>query len=237
MKMRELNFPQGVSLHLEKSRDALAAALANQVTEWLKEALASKDRALLVVSGGSTPLKFFEALSRRSLDWQRVDITLADERWVDEDHAASNAALVKRHLMVGKVAEANFVALKTPETDPVNAVDNLHAELSNLSWPIDVLILGMGNDGHTASLFPGTVGLPNAMSSVLTCAAVTPLDAPHDRMTLSYPVLSAAAHSVLHIVGDDKSATMANVLADLDAVEDMPVRGFIRAGLNIFWSS
>ena len=235
--MRELNFPQGVILHIDESRETLATSLAVRVAEWLRDALASKDRALLVVSGGSTPLKFFEALSNQPLDWQRVDITLADERWVDEDHTASNAALVKQHLLVNKAVEANFIALKTPESDPVDAVADLHVTLSRLSWPIDVLILGMGNDGHTASLFPGTAGLTNAMSSDLTCAAVTPLDAPHDRMTLTYPVLSKAAHSVLHVVGDDKSATMAKVLIDLDAVKDMPVRGFIRAGLNIFWSS
>ncbi len=235
--MRELSFPKGVSLITDDSREMLAVRLATQVSDWLKEALASKERALLVVSGGSTPLKFFEALSSLPLDWQRVDITLADERWVDEDHAASNAALVKQHLLVGRAAAANFVALKTSEEHPVSAVGRLHEQLATLQWPIDVLILGMGNDGHTASLFPGTEGLANAMSSLQACAAVTPLDAPHERMTLTYPVLSAAVHKVLHIVGEDKSATMAKVLSNLDAGDDMPVRGFIRSGLNIYWSS
>ncbi|OZG75311.1 6-phosphogluconolactonase [Hahella sp. CCB-MM4] len=234
--MRDLNFPQGVGLNTAEDRQQLAEQLAGQVAEWLREALASKDRALLVVSGGRTPVAFFEALSKEQLPWSRVDITLADERWVNEDDPASNAALVRKHLVSNFASDANFIPLKTPEQAPESAIEALDSELRNLSWPIDVLILGMGNDGHTASLFPGTSGLANAMTTDRKCAVVTPLDAPHDRMTLAYPVLSAARHTVLHITGEDKSATMTKVLADLNAVEKMPVRGFIGSGLEIYWS-
>ncbi|WP_020405111.1 6-phosphogluconolactonase [Hahella ganghwensis] len=235
--MYELDFPQGVRLKTTNDRQLLAEELAETVAGWLSEALTKKERALLVVSGGRTPVAFFEALSRQNLVWNRVDVTLADERWVDEDDAASNAALVRKHLVANSASEARFIPLKTAEPDPESAVGSLDSTLQSLEWPIDVLILGMGNDGHTASLFPGTEGLANAMTSTSKCAALTPLDAPHDRMTLTYPVLVNAVHTVLHVTGDDKSATMAKVLEGLEDVNEMPVRGFIREGLNIFWSS
>ncbi len=234
--MHELNFPQGVRLKTADDRQQLAEQLADQVADWLKVALAKKERALLVVSGGRTPVAFFEALSQKELSWHRVDITLADERWVDEDDPASNAAMVRKHLISNLASGARFIPLKRAEQTPELAIEALNSVLQELEWPIDVLILGMGNDGHTASLFPGTKGLANAMTSDKKCAAVTPLDAPHDRMTLTYPVLTAARNTVLHITGEDKSTTMAKVLDNLKTVEDMPVRGFIGSGLEIYWS-
>ncbi|AZZ89944.1 6-phosphogluconolactonase [Hahella sp. KA22] len=234
--MLELSWPQGVTLQLEEEREALAHKLALQTAEWLRAALQEKDRALLVISGGRTPVAFFKLLAQQELPWSKVDITLADERWVDETHDDSNAALVKEFLLQGPAAEANFLPLKNAAATPEEGCEQLEASLAELSWPIDVLILGMGADGHTASLFPGAKELAHGLDTTDKCAPMHPVTALHPRMTLSYKVLAAARHQALHITGEDKLTTLNKVLARLDAVAEMPVRGFIRPGLNVFWS-
>ena len=133
---------------------ALVAALANQVAGLLRAAIKERGRASLVVSGGATPVPFFAALSAQALDWQQVTITLADERWVDPADPDSNEQLVRRHLLQNRAAAARFVGLKTGAITAVQGEKECGARLALVPRPFDALILGMGNDGHTASLFP-----------------------------------------------------------------------------------
>lgn len=216
----------------------LAEGLADQVAGWLEQALASRERASLAVSGGRTPVAFFKALARRALPWSRVDITLVDERWVGISDDASNERLVRTHLLSGPPREARFVGLKVDAESPEQGLAACEERLAELSWPLDVAVLGMGNDGHTASLFPGTDGLAQALApdNPHRCAAIRPLTVPHPRMTLTYAALASARHRALLIQGDDKLIVLEDALGDLNNPQVMPIRAFLQLDLGIFWS-
>lgn len=238
MKMRSLGLPESVATFCYDTPDHAAEGLADSVAEHLSERLLMAPRASLVVSGGSTPLPFFKALREKPLDWPRVDVLLADERWVAEDDSASNTRLVKENLLQGPASEAHFLSLKQPGQTPEEGLDAVRDELKELHLPIDVLILGMGNDGHTASLFPDAPELAQALdpSSDELVAAMNPPSQPQKRITLTYRALQGAAFTALHLKGDDKLATLKSACEALDEVIQMPVRAFIKPGLRIFWS-
>ncbi|WP_241264495.1 6-phosphogluconolactonase [Marinobacter daepoensis] len=238
MKMPDLPLPDGVSLHVDRSAEQIARALAARVAAVLARRLAHSAGASLVVSGGATPLPFFRALSGHSLDWKRVTVLLADERWVPEDDAASNTALVKRHLLVGNAAEARYLPLKVSAETPDQGLKAVHEQLSELVLPLDVVVLGMGNDGHTASLFPDASELPSAMApeNDALVVAMSPASQPNRRITLTRSVLARARYTALHLRGDDKLGTLREACSDLPNVFAMPVRAFLKPGLEVFWS-
>ncbi|MFQ3261019.1 MAG: 6-phosphogluconolactonase [Reinekea sp.] len=232
MAVRGMNLPKGKRVMEQKtftSRIELTQALANEVTNLLRSDLVSKGSAALAVSGGRTPIDLFEQLSKVELDWSKVFITLVDERWVEPNHEASNEALVRRHFLQNYASEANFVALKTHYDSAYDAVTELHQRLMKLPLPMTVSILGMGEDGHTASFFPGAKTLSKAldMDSGLMCCATTPLTAPHDRMTLTLPTVLASKKIILHLTGDSKLPVLEAALAEGD-VEEMPVRSVLK---------
>ncbi|WP_262492531.1 6-phosphogluconolactonase [Marinobacter sp. AL4B] len=238
MKMPELQLPVGVSLHSAQSPQAIAEILAERVAEYLRLRLAEAPEATLVVSGGSTPLPFFRALRDKPLEWARIKIALADERWVLESDPASNAALVKRELLKDAAAEARFVLFNVSDKDAADAVSELEADATGLTFPVDVLVLGMGTDGHTASLFPDAPELACAMepSGEQRVMVMTPPSQAHQRVTLTLPVLAQARFKVLHLKGHDKIATLARAAEAPDDWSAMPIRAFLQAGLNIYWS-
>ncbi|WP_294638727.1 6-phosphogluconolactonase [uncultured Aquabacterium sp.] len=149
--------------HTAADAATLAANLARFTADRLQAALAERERVLLVLSGGSTPVPFFEALSRLPLDWSRVVVTLADDRWVPLDHADSNARLVRTHLLQGPAAAATFVPVSSEAPTPTDGQPAIEAELAGLPWPAEVTLFGMGGDGHTASLFPQAPELAAAL--------------------------------------------------------------------------
>ena len=159
MAISELKLPAGVGLQVWGSAAEQARGLAAEVAGRLRSALAEQGQALLVVSGGRSPVAFLEALSEEPLDWSRITLSLADERWVPESHADSNAGLVRRHLLRGEAAKARFIGLYQPAASLEEAAELADHHLHELPLPIDVLVLGMGDDGHTASLFPNSPGL------------------------------------------------------------------------------
>jgi 6-phosphogluconolactonase len=239
MKMHDLNLPDAVDAHFFDTPDDAATALADAVANHLSERLLIAPRASLVVSGGSTPLPFFQALREKPLDWARIDVLLADERWVPENDEASNTRLVKENLLQGPASEANYLPLKQPGDTPADGLAAAEAALADLHLPLDVLILGMGNDGHTASLFPDAPELEEALDtdSAAIVAPMTPPSQRQKRITLTLRALSRAGFTALHLKGDDKLKTLQAACSDIGEVNEMPVRAFLKPGLQIFWSA
>ena len=222
-----------------KDSSTLVAGLAAQVAELLRAGIKERGRASLVVSGGSTPVVFFAALSELELDWEQVVITLADERWVDPAEADSNEHLVRIHLLQNRAAAARFVGLRTGAVTAMQGERECADRLALLPRPFDVLILGMGNDGHTASLFPQAARLGEALAleSGKLCLAITPPAAPHERMTLTLPALLQSRQIILHIAGADKRAVYERAMAD-GPVAQMPIRavlGQTASPVTVFW--
>ncbi len=205
---------------------ATPAAIAAHIADALRAAIAARGRASLAVSGGQSPVPMFEALREQDLDWSSVSIVLVDERVVPRDHAASNTALVTRHLLQGPAAAARFVPLfgELPTRFNAQVLDVLVREASeriaDLPWPLDLAVLGMGEDGHTASLFPGAPGYARAITTDARLAWVVPEQAPspapHARLSLSLSALLAARELLLSISGSSKLATLRRATAKAD---------------------
>ena len=211
-----------------ESRTAAMSALADRVAEDLRAALGRKGRASLAVPGGTTPAPFLGDLAKRELDWERVRVTLTDERWVPPDHERSNARLLRTTLLTGRAAAAEFLPLYLEASEPEQVLARV-AEALEAVWPLDVCVLGMGTDGHTASLFPGADRLDEGLDpeGAATVLAMRAPGAPEPRVTLAAPVLNGAARIYLLITGDDKRAVLDRALED-GPVREMPVRAVLR---------
>lgn len=217
------------------SRERLAGQLAEAVAEALRQDLAGQERVLLVVSGGSTPLPFFRALSACELPWERVQVTLADERWVAEEAADSNARLVREHLLQGLAAAASFVPLTTADPTPEQGTAEVAERVTALAWPASAVILGMGGDGHTASLFPDSPELSLALSTDAPVVAVRTPSQPQARITLSADRLHQARRLLLHITGGEKRTVLSRALAG-DDIRELPIRAFLACPLAVYWA-
>lgn len=216
---------------------ALAEALAAAVAEDLRAAVTERGRAALALSGGRTPARFFAALAQQPLAWEKVVVTLVDERWVPPGHERSNEALLRRHLLQGPAAAAAFISLVSGADSPEAGLDEVAARLADLPQPLDVVVLGMGADGHTASYFPGGDRLEEALDSE-SPAALLPMRAPEagePRITLTLPLILAARRVYLHIEGAEKARVLAAALRD-GLAEAMPVRAVLRGRpVDIYW--
>lgn len=189
-------------------RDFLALELADILASHLGEALRMNDRATFVVPGGTSPGPVFEALAQVHLPWDRVDIILTDERWVPESSDRSNTALLRRTLLTWQAAAATLIPLYAPTDTPEESLDTLSARVAE-ALPIDVLLIGMGADKHTASLFPGADRLYEALSD--DAPVLMPMrapGAPEPRVTLTAPVLRGAMHTHIVITGAEKKAAI-----------------------------
>jgi len=235
MAISELDLPTGVIAHSSADAQRQAELLADGVAKALAYAVQTHGVASLVVSGGRSPVAFFEALSRRELPWSRVLIGLADERWVPPSNPASNEGLVRRYLLRNAAAEAQLFGLYRSADSLEDAARLADQALLEFTRPIDVLVLGMGNDGHTASLFPGNANLAHALRHDCPerCLPMHAPAAPECRITLTYPLLASARMQCLAIQGTDKLETMRAALS-ADALQ-MPIRAFLHSPLEIYW--
>jgi 6-phosphogluconolactonase len=210
---------------LFESRGSLSSALATDVANALQHHVRTKGSSCLAVSGGSTPKLFFETLSRFDVPWSRVTVTLVDERQVPETGPRSNARLVRENLLQNSAAGAQFVPLfDNPEAENVGT--------------LDVVVLGMGNDGHTASFFPGGDNLGEALNPKTGRRIVT-MSAPaagEPRLTFTLPALLDASLLCLHIEGQEKRDVLNKALGE-GPVEAMPVRAVLRSKkpLTLYW--
>lgn len=218
--------------------DTAAAALAQHVAAHLKADLARQAQTVLVVSGGRSPVPFFHALAVQPLDWARVTVTLADERWVPPDHADSNEALVRRHLLTGRAAAARLLPLWSGAATPEAGAQVLAPALAALRRPLGQVVLGMGEDGHVASLFPDAPELAEGLRTQAPILALHPGAAPHPRLSLSLSALLQSRDIALLVSGEAKARLLAEALGG-GPVADLPVRAVLRqtaVPVSIFWS-
>ncbi|WP_195822006.1 6-phosphogluconolactonase [Roseobacter sp. MH60115] len=215
-------------------RDMAIMNVAHAVTSDLRKCLLNHEFASFAVPGGTTPGPIFDAMSSVDLDWDRVHVMLTDERWVPEDHPRSNAGLVKARLMTGNAAAATFLSFYREGMTAQEAAPGVSEDFA-AEMPISVLLLGMGADMHTASLFPGATGVEEAMArnAPLVCA-VAPADQPEERITFSAQALDGAMNKHLVIFGDDKRAAFekAQRLSPLEA----PISAVITEG-TVHWAA
>ncbi len=220
-------------------RDALLDAMQEIFVDSVGQALAARERASLLLSGGSTPRRLYERLADAPLDWTRVDLALVDERWVPADHEASNERMLRETLLRGRAASARLVSMYNGAAHPAAALADREAAYRELPRPFDLLLLGMGPDGHTASLFPHARGLDVALRDdgpVLAAVDAMPsavTGAYTERMTLSLAGLLGARRHILLLTGADKLATLRAAQAG-DDVAEMPIRALLgRSGLAL----
>lgn len=214
-------------------RDMLILDLANQIADDLGHALHHKECVTLSVPGGTTPGPVFDELSSVDLDWGRVNVCLNDERWVPETSERSNTTLLRQRLLVHKAAKAKLLPMYAPFDTPEDGLASLEPAFQK-SLPIDVLMVGMGADMHTASLFPGADQLELALSpnSPILVAMRAP-GAPEPRITLSATVLNGAIAKHVVIFGDEKRAALdkASTLDPMDA----PINSIL-SGAKVHWA-
>ena len=217
-------------------KQQLAEALAGAIAANLKAGIAARGTASIAVSGGNTPALFFRTLSARDdVAWDKVTVTLVDERWVDDSSDRSNAKLVKTNLLQGRAALAKFVPLYQGGSEP--DAGKTDAALKSVPWPLDVALLGMGGDGHTASFFPGGDNLAAALTAEGPSIAIRAPGAGEPRITLTLKQLLGARALYLQIEGEEKVKTLDQAEAE-GPVADMPVRAILRqtqTPLTIFW--
>jgi 6-phosphogluconolactonase len=229
-----------VTTHSFTDCNAQATALAERVAAQLRNAIADRGKALLAVSGGSTPKDFFARLSQQALDWAKVTITLVDERWVPDTDERSNARLVEKTLLQNTANAATFVPLFNGASTPEEGLAATTASIDALARPFDAVVLGMGDDGHTASFFPGGDHLaaalnPDGRASVLTMRAP---GAGESRITLSLSTLLDTHSLYLLITGEKKRDMLADARLGLGEAKDYPVRAVLtqqRVPVAVYW--
>lgn len=221
---------------IDQQAEQLALALSHN----LKQLIAQQGRATLALSGGLSPLKFFEKLSHAQLAWNKVTITLVDERLVPTDHSASNAKLVREHFLLSQAQEAFFIDLTSNATTSLDAVNNANLTIP----PIDIAVLGMGEDGHIASLFPYDPELHATIDPQLTpeltperYVITTPTTANYQRISLSLAAILEIPRLFLNLNGTAKLATLELAKQQCDFKYPISLILAKRQDLQVYWSA
>jgi 6-phosphogluconolactonase len=217
----------------------LAAATADAIADALSDAIAVRGQAVFVATGGRTPGAVYDRLNAAPLDWGKIVVTLSDERWVDVDSRDSNERLIRERLL--GLAAARFGSLKGDAGTPEAAAQDAAAKLAPLGAP-DVVLLGMGEDGHIASLFPMSPALSLGLDpKAPACIAVPRGEGrppPQARISLTASWLAAARLTLLLITGEQKRETIERAMDGSDAHE-FPVRAILQQAprVRILWSA
>jgi 6-phosphogluconolactonase len=206
--------------------------LADELAGLLRQTLDMNPRASLAVPGGTTPGPVFDVLSALTLDWDRVDVMLTDERWVPETSLRSNTALLKHRLLTGPAAAARLIPLCDADRTPEDALGDLSAAVT-ACLPLSICLLGMGTDMHTASIFPGADRLDEALTGDSPLVPMLAPGAPEPRITLSARVLNGAMHRHLLIIGQDKRDALER--ARHLPPQDAPVAAIL-PGTTVHWA-
>lgn len=229
--------PTRVDFRAYSDMATLGQALAGDIAARLSDAVTARGCATLIVPGGTTPGPMFDVLSDADVPWADITVSLSDERWIDVLDAGSNERLVRERLFEGRARKARFISWRGAGESIETASAHLNATLTPLV-PFDVCILGLGLDGHVASLIPGAVGVETAMHGDTTVLPIRALGAAGaaDRLTLSFPVILASRLVVLMFSGDAKRAVFDRAMEGVGAA---PIVSLLRdAGCPLWvrWS-
>ncbi len=224
------------------SRSAMLDALLEVCSAAINQDVAEKGCATLLLSGGSTPGPLYQQLAETALPWHQVQVALVDERWVEADHTASNEGLLRRTLLQSHGAQAQYIPMKTPADTAACGENECNNAYEQLQMPASFCLLGMGPDGHTASLFPQAQGLEKALSSERPCAAIMAKQSAvtgelTERMSLTPSAILPSKKLVLMITGEDKWAVYQEAKTAND-VTLMPVSAILQKAerLDVYWA-
>jgi 6-phosphogluconolactonase len=239
-----MNSPAAFEPTLRRFDDAAgaAAALADAIVVRLADGMARHGAASFVASGGTTPGGLFDMLAERDAPWDKVFVTPTDERWVSPADDRSNEKLLRTRLLRGHASGAIFVPLMTEHATPAEAEEAVDRAVACMPRPFDVTLLGMGADGHMASLFPGAAELALGLDisrPALVCA-VTPPDTARTGLRMSLTLRAILASRVIAILirGDEKMAAYRAALAGRD-VWERPIRAVLHQSqtpVEVYWS-
>ena len=213
--------------------------MVSSICSIVNEAIASQGSASLAFSGGSTPKAMFALLSQADLDWEKVTISLVDERWVDHHDDQSNERMFRENILQNKAANATLVGMKAPHNDINAGVSDYQSKLhTDIPLPFDLVILGMGNDGHTASWFPDAAELPQAMdvNSEQLVVTTRPASQPTDRITLSIVPVMTARNIFLHITGDEKKQVLEKGIDNTLCLPIHQALDMLPQAVDIYWA-
>ena len=220
-------------------RPELERAMVSSICSIINKAIAYQGHASLALSGGSTPKDMFNSLSQADLDWKNVTISLVDERWVNNDSHQSNERMFRECLIKNKAAKASFVGMKSAFENIDEGVLDYESKLNtNIPLPFDLVILGMGNDGHTASWFPDAEELPIAMdiNSKKLVVSTRPASQSTDRITLSIVSVMGAKNIFLHITGDRKKQVLKSDINDNSCLPIHQALDLLPQSVDIYWA-
>ncbi len=229
-----------MKFHTFPNREELIKELVSTIGKNLSQGINNNGSASMAVSGGSTPVDLFKRLSTLPIQWEKIFISLVDERWVEPTDADSNEKLVRTYLLQNNASSANFTGMKNRAETAGEGVSECEHLIKKLPLPFDVLILGLGSDGHTASLFPGAENLASAtdMQSDNLCMEILPLTAPHERMTLTLPTILSASQIILHITGQNKREVLDRARQH-GPLEELPIRFILKQNstpFSVYWA-
>ena len=230
----------GPPVHRHPDFDTLSRELAIQIAANLNAGIAARGLASLVVSGGRSPVKFFESLRTQAVEWNRVCVALADERWVDVN-TVLDESLVRDVLRKDRAAAARFLGLKNAAPTPDLGAVSAWETFARVPRPFDAVMLGMGDDGHTASLFPGSPNLLKALNPEASagCVGMWAPAPPQPRLSLNLTALLDARRIVILLNGAAKWRTYESASAPGPAAQ-MPIRAVLRqtrTPVEVMWAS
>ncbi len=235
--------PANITEKFFDTKEAYNEALGQSLATALSQGIETDGRSVLLVSGGSSPAPAYKYLSGIDLNWAQIDVAMVDERWVDSDHEKSNEAFIKQTLLQDKAQNANFVVMKNNADTAQTGQAECELSYQKLKSQFEVTILGMGSDGHTASLFPHADGLANALQTSDTTAAINAIESNvtgkiTERMTLSLAGILRSKVIKLLISGEEKLAVYKQALAGEDVAE-MPLRAVLQqtqVPVEVYWA-
>lgn len=220
------------------SREAASVAAAEKITDALSRRLTAKKAATLVVSGGTTPGRCFEELATQDIAWERVGVVASDDRWVPAEHDDSNEKLIRSKLLVNKASGADFLPFYAEGQSAEERCESLNEEVRFVPFPFACALLGMGADGHFASLFPDADNLDAGLDpdSARLCLPVTTSASPYTRISLTLSALSRSDEIVLLFFGEDKRIVYEKAKAGNARYPVTRLLRQKRAPVNIYWA-